>query len=65
MTYLGSHIADFEKLDAFGRYLAEKGLRAAMARRRTRKSKAMGSAQFELKAIPKQWPDLTLLNPKV
>jgi hypothetical protein len=36
---LRSQIADFEKLDAYGRYLAEKGLRAAIARRRGRDTK--------------------------
>lgn len=33
---LRSQITDFEKLDIYGRYLAEKGLRSAIARRRIR-----------------------------
>ena len=33
---LRSQITDFEKLDTYGRYLAEKGLRGAIARRRRR-----------------------------
>ena len=33
---LRSQITDFEKLDTYGRYLAEKGLRSAIARRRRR-----------------------------
>jgi len=34
---LRSQISGFEKLDAYGRYLAEKGLRGAIARRHKRK----------------------------
>ena len=37
---LRSQIRDFEKLDTYGRYLAEKGLRAAIARRRKRRASA-------------------------
>ena len=36
---LRSQITHFEKLDAYGRYLAEKGLRGAIARRRKRSTK--------------------------
>ena len=40
---LRSQIRDFERLDGYGRYLAEKGLRAALARRK-RSSRAKEQA---------------------
>ena len=41
---LRSQIKDFEKLDTYGRYLAEKGLRAAIGRRRKRRKSARDAA---------------------
>ncbi len=51
---LRSQITHFEKLDAYGRYLAEKGLRGAIARRR-RRSTARNPLSS---AVPEQdnWP---------
>ena len=41
---LRSQIPDFDKMDTYGRYLAEKGLRAALARRRTSAPASFGSS---------------------
>ena len=42
---LRSQIPNFDKMDTYGRYLAEKGLRAALARRRTSAPTSFGSSQ--------------------
>jgi hypothetical protein len=47
---LQEQIEGFEQVDAYGRYLMEKALRQAMARRLQRKPKHSSSAQSERKA---------------
>ena len=39
---LRSQVPDFDEMDSYGRYLAEKGLRAALARRRRVRSRPRG-----------------------